>query len=117
VPVTGGSFAGPHLNGTVVSGADSILQRPDGVRELDARMSWLTDDSALLFVTYQGYRAKMAETPPPWLAEELADEFYHQITLRFETSAPRHDWLQWALIVAKGSLIQGGVTHRVFATQ
>ena len=61
VPVTGGSFAGPHLNGTVLGGSDSILRRSDEVRELDARMTWQTDDGALLYVTYRGYRAKMPD--------------------------------------------------------
>jgi hypothetical protein len=117
VPVRGGSFAGTYLRGTVLAGSDAILQRPDGVRELDARMTWQTDDGALLYVTYQGYRAKLPEAPPPWLAEELADEYYHVIILHFETSAPQYDWLQWAHVIGKGSLMQGGVTYHVSATR
>ena len=91
VPVTGGSFAGPHLNGIVLAGSDTILRRSDEVSELDARMTWQTHDGALLYVTYRGYRAKMPderpEAPPPWLTEEPAEEYYHLITLRLETSA------------------------------
>jgi hypothetical protein len=94
VPVTGGSFTGPHLNGTALAGSDTILQRPDGVWELDARMIWRTDDGGLLYVTYQGYRTVIPETSPHWLVEESSDEFYHLIALRFETSAPQYDWLQ-----------------------
>src|SRR5215470_704018 len=39
VPVSGGSFAGPGLKGTIVApGGDWIVQRPDGSRVLDVRI-------------------------------------------------------------------------------
>lgn len=69
VPVTGGAFAGPHLQGKVLAGGDWVLARPDGVRELDGRVTWQTEDSALLYVTYRCAPATWhitCSTSPPW---------------------------------------------------
>ncbi|HEV8192754.1 MAG TPA: DUF3237 domain-containing protein [Ktedonobacterales bacterium] len=89
VPITGGTFAGPHLSGKVLTGGDWLLERSDGVRQLDARVTWQTDDGALLYVTYQGYRVKRQEALPPWLAGERVspETYYHMFTVRFETRA------------------------------
>ncbi|HEY7094826.1 MAG TPA: DUF3237 family protein [Ktedonobacterales bacterium] len=57
------------------------------------------------------------EASPPWLTEEPVEMYYHLIALHFETSATHYAWLQWVLIIGKGSLMQGGVTYHVFAVQ
>ena len=65
VPVTGGSFEGPHLKGTVLSGGgDWVVVRPDGVAELDVRQTLQTDDGALVYVTYRGYLSRFLEVVP-----------------------------------------------------
>jgi hypothetical protein len=117
VPITGGSFAGPHLKGTVLAGGDRILERPDGVRELNVRATWQTEDGALLYVTYRGYRAKMSEVLPRWMTgEQIPPEAYdHMVTLNFETSAAQYAWLQRVVVIGQGRLIQGGVSYRIFA--
>lgn len=51
VPITGGSFAGPRLRGTVLAGgADRQLLRADGIRELDAFYEMRVDDGTVLTV-------------------------------------------------------------------
>lgn len=51
VPITGGTFEGPRLRGTVVAGGiDRQLVRPDGVRLLDAFYEMKTDDGAYLTI-------------------------------------------------------------------
>jgi Protein of unknown function (DUF3237) len=52
VPVKGGRFEGPRLSGDVVpmSGADWSRIRSDGSGALDVRMSFRTDDGALIYV-------------------------------------------------------------------
>src|SRR5258708_15826639 len=49
-PLSGGSFEGPRLRGTVLPGgsADWLLLRSDGVLELDLRATLRTDDGALV---------------------------------------------------------------------
>jgi hypothetical protein len=119
VPVTGGSFAGPRLQGQVLAGGDWILARPDGVRELDGRVTWQTEDGALLYVTYRGYRTRVSEGLPSWLAGEHSapSEYYHMVTLHFETSAVQYAWLQQVVVIGKGALMQGGVSYHLFAVR
>jgi Protein of unknown function (DUF3237) len=51
VPILGGHFAGPRLQGRVLhGGADRQWLRPDGVRELDALYEMLADDGSLITV-------------------------------------------------------------------
>ena len=119
VPVTGGSFEGPRLTGKVLPGGDWVLRRPDGVSELDGRVTWQTEDGALLYVAYRGYRAKISPVLPRWMTGEPipVEEYYHMITLHFETSAAQYTWLQQAVVIGRGALIQGGVSYHVFAVR
>src|SRR3989441_11223088 len=57
VPVPGGDFEGPRLRGRVLpGGGDWLLLRPDGVLELDLRLTPETDDHALSYMTVPGLR-------------------------------------------------------------
>jgi hypothetical protein len=120
VPVTGGSFEGPRLNGKVLAGGgDWILVRPDGVGELDVRITLQTDDDALIYVTYRGYLTRILELVPRWMQGEQIphDEYYFMTTPYFETSATQYAWLQQVVTIGRGSLIQGGVSYQVFAVR
>jgi len=120
VPVTGGSFEGPRLKGKVLpGGADWLLVRPDGVGEIDVRATLQTDDGALIYVAYRGYLTKVAELLPRWAAGEQIphEEYYLVATPYFETSAAQYAWLQQVVVIAMGSLIQGGVSYQVFAVR
>ena len=57
-PIGGGVFEGPRLRGTVLPGgsADWLLLRPDGVLELDLRLTLETDDGALISMKSFGVR-------------------------------------------------------------
>ncbi|GAB3472354.1 hypothetical protein GCM10027321_45270 [Massilia terrae] len=51
VPITGGTFEGPGLRGTVLpGGADRQLVRKDGARQLDALYEMKTDDGVILTI-------------------------------------------------------------------
>ena len=51
VPITGGTFAGPRMRGTVMpGGADRQLVRHDGARVLNALYELKTDDGAVITV-------------------------------------------------------------------
>jgi hypothetical protein len=80
VPITGGTFAGPRLRGTVLAGgADRQLVRKDGVTRLDALYEMRTDDGAV--ITVQN-RVTIDRPPgqPPYLfstVEAIAPEGPH----------------------------------------
>ena len=58
VPLTGGTFAGPELNGNLLPGvsADWQILLPDGTALGDIRYTLQTDDGALLYVQSRGVR-------------------------------------------------------------
>src|SRR5260221_5496888 len=65
-PLSGGSFEGPRLRGTVLPGgsADWLLLRADGVLELDLRATLPTDDGALVSMR----SVRLRHRPPPVIA-------------------------------------------------
>jgi uncharacterized protein DUF3237 len=53
--VTGGRFSGPKLRGTVQpGGGDWLVERRDGTRILDVRITLKTDDGHLIYAHYPG---------------------------------------------------------------
>ena len=58
VPLAGGTFAGPELNGTLLPGASADWQivLPDGSALGDVRLTLKTDGGDLLYVRSQGVR-------------------------------------------------------------
>jgi hypothetical protein len=121
LPVREGSFEGPNLKGKVLAGGgDWALVRPDGVAELDVRISLQTDDGALIYMTYRGYLTRVADLLPRWAAGEHIphEEYYFMSTPYFETNAAKYAWLQQVVTIGRGSLIQGGgVSYQVFAVR
>src|ERR1700756_4389426 len=57
-PLLGGHFEGSRLRGTLLPGgsADWLLLRPDGVLEMDLRVTLQTDDGALILMKSFGLR-------------------------------------------------------------
>ena len=95
IPITGGTFEGPNLKGTILNGgADYQLVSEDGSRtELEAIYSIRTDDGISIHVRNNGivYNGKDAEGKP---------SFYFKAAPRFEAPAnSRYGWLHNALFV------------------
>ena len=103
VAITGGTFEGPRLRGTVVpGGADWQIVRADGVLDIDARYALRTDAGALIRVVSQGYR----HGPPEVLAalgrgEDVPPQkYFFRTVMRFETGAADLQWLNRTIAVA-----------------
>jgi len=98
VPVTGGDFEGPRLRGKVLpGGGDWLLLRPDGVLELDLRITLETDDQALIYMTFQGLRHGS----------------YFRTLPRFETSTEVYAFLNRIVSVGVGEARPDGAVHRI----
>jgi hypothetical protein len=98
VPVTGGEFEGPRLRGKVLpGGGDWLLLRPDGVLELDLRITLETDDHALIYMTFQGLRHGS----------------YFRTLPRFETSSEAYAFLNRIVSVGVGEARPDGAVHRI----
>ncbi len=105
VAVSGGTFEGPKLKGTIVpnSGCDWVTRRADGSLRLDVRITLQTDDGAAIYMAYNGIGkpqdgGNVLRTAP-----------------LFETGDERYDWLNSVQAVATGASGQGSVTYDVYA--
>ncbi len=112
IPITGGSFEGPAIKGTIVpGGADWQIIRADGVAELEARYTLHTHDGALIYVVNKGYRHGPAEVMQRLAKGEAVDpeEYYFRTTPVFETSVARYNWLTKHIFIASGDRKPGSV--------
>ena len=104
VPVSGGTFAGPRLKGTVIPpGGDWIVQRPDGSRILDVRILLQTDDGQKIYMSWRG----IAYTPP-------GGALYARILPVFETTAPKYAWLNNVVAVGVYRPELGKIAYRIY---
>jgi hypothetical protein len=100
-PIIGGSFDGDRLSGKVLSGGDDwVLQRSDGVMELDLRVTLETSDGALIHMTFEGIRDDQAPKEP-----------YFRTLSRFETAHPKYAFLNRLLAVGRGEISPDGPVH------
>ena len=103
IPITGGSFLGPRLSGTILpGGADWQLERNDGITEVDALYSMRCDDGTVIVVHNVGLIAD--------------DGQYMRTTPRFDAPLGPHDWLNQSLFVGSISIAPepNAVIIRVF---
>jgi hypothetical protein len=116
VPVTGGDFEGPRLRGKVLpGGGDWLLLRPDGVLELDLRITLETEDHALIYMKFQGLR----HGPPDVIAAlgrgEVVDpaRYYFRTLPSFEASTDKYAFLNRIITVGLGEARPDGAVHRI----
>lgn len=99
-----GTIAGRRIRGRVLhaSGGDWLLLRPDGVVQLDVRITIKTDDEALIYMRYEGIAA--GDVLPRVLGGEAVDpaDYYFRTTPYFETSAEKYAWLNKIVAVGVG---------------
>src|SRR6267378_6575296 len=74
VRVNGGTFEGPRLRGTVLpGGGDWLVERQDGVRALDVRITLRTDDGQLIYAHYPGLFHSSPDVAQRFTQGELVD--------------------------------------------
>ncbi len=104
VAVSGGTFEGPRLKGTVIGPAgDWIVQRDDGSRLLDVRALLQTDDGQRVYVMWRG----IAYTPP-------GGTLHARILPMFETGAAKYAWLNNVVAVGLYRPTAGKILYRVY---
>ncbi|WP_373086183.1 DUF3237 domain-containing protein [Sneathiella sp.] len=115
--VTGGTVAGPLLQGNIQpGGGDWLLLRSDEVMQLDVRLTIKANDGGLIYVTYRGLRHGPKEVMDKMAAGEAIDPnlYYFRVSPLFETAAASHDWLNRHLFIATGERNPAGPTYRVY---
>lgn len=118
--VTGGSFEGPRLKGTIVpSGADWFIINPAlGLINIDVRATLQTHDGANIFATYNGRIAvapeKFAELFDSSKGPPDPSTYYFRTAPTFETGSEKYLWINSIQAVGIGEIIEGGVRYDIY---
>jgi uncharacterized protein DUF3237 len=105
IPITGGSFEGPNIKGTIIAGGyDFQLLRNDNVMEIDARYVLQTDDGALITIMNRGLRHADKEVMQQMAngIEVSPSLYYFRSIPQFETGSEKYDWLNRSVFIANG---------------
>jgi hypothetical protein len=118
VPLIGGTFAGPELNGTLLPGASADWQilLPDGTALGDIRVTLQTDHGDLLYLRSQGVRHGSAEVLARLSrGEEVeASEYVFRTSTQIETAASDFDWLNKGVFISVAGRQPEGVIYEVY---
>jgi muconolactone delta-isomerase len=118
VPLTGGVFAGPELNGKLLPGASADWQivLADGTTLGDLRYTLQTDAGALIYVQSRGVRHGPAEVLARLGRGEDVDaaEYMFRTAMRIESAAPELDWLNKGVFVSVGGRRPRGVIYETY---
>lgn len=115
-PVTGGTFSGERLRGTVQPGADWVINRPDGVMLIDVRLVLLTDDGVPIYLTYQGRFLAAPEAMERFGRGALLEpgEYSLAIAAKLECGDVRYAWLNDVVCAGTGTQLATGPIYELF---
>lgn len=100
VTVTGGTVAGPRVNGTLYAGGgDCVTMRKDGTGQVDVRVTVKTDDGVTIHMEYKG----------------IVENWTVKAAPQFQTSGEKYGWLNNVQGVAIGDAKIGEVSYEVYA--
>jgi len=121
VPLTGGAFTGPEINGKLLPGASADWQivLPDGTALGDIRYTLQTDTGELLYVQSRGVRHGSAEVLARLArgADVDASEYTFRTSTQIETAAPRLDWLNKGIFISVGGRQATGVIYETYLVE
>jgi len=118
VPLTGGTFAGSELNGTLLPGvsADWQIVLPDGTALGDIRLTLRTDRGDLLYVRSRGVRHGSSEVLARLSRGEEVDpsEYVFRTSTQIETAVPEFEWLNKGVFISVGGRQVEGAIYEVY---
>ena len=118
VPLTGGTFTGPELNGKLLPGssADWQIVLPNGTALGDVRYTLQTDDGDLLYVQSRGVRHGSADVLERLARGEDVDasEYTFRTSTQIETAAPGLEWLNKGIFISVGGRKPGAVIYETY---
>jgi hypothetical protein len=118
VPLTGGTFTGPQLNGKLLPGASADWQilLSDGTALGDIRYTLQTDGGDLLYVQSRSVRHGSAEVLARLGRGEDVDagEYTFRTSTQIETAAPDLDWLNKGVFISVGGRQAAGVIYETY---
>jgi muconolactone delta-isomerase len=121
VPLTGGTFTGPRLRGTLLPGASADWQTglPDGTAIGDIRYALQTDGGDVLSVQSRSVRHGSAAVLARLARGEDVDagQYTFRASTQIETAAPELDWLNKGVFVSVGGRRPTGVVYETYLVE
>src|SRR4051794_21408691 len=121
VPLTGGTFTGPGLNGKLLPGASADWQTvlADGTAVADVRYTLQTDGGDVLYVQSRGTRHGSTEVLARLARGEDVDasEYMFRTSTQIKTAAAELDWLNKGVFVSVGGRQPNGVAYETYLVQ
>jgi hypothetical protein len=117
--IKGGSFSGPKIAGEVLpGGADWLLVRADGAREIDVRVTLRADDGHLIYAISRGIFDVSPAVFERILQGEAVDpaQYYFRTTPLFETASEKYGWLNRIVAVSIGRQAAPAVVQQTIYT-
>jgi hypothetical protein len=118
VPLTGGTFSGPDISGTLISGASADWQTvlDDGTALGDIRYTLQTEASELLYVQSRSIRHGPAEVLARLARGEEVDpaDYTFRAATQIATAVPALDWINKGVFISVGGRSAGGVAYATY---
>jgi len=118
VPLTGGTFSGPELDGKLLPGASADWQivLADGTALGDIRYTLQTDNGALLYVQSRGVRHGSPEVLERLRRGEDVDasEYTFRTSTQIETASRELAWLNKGVFIGVGGRHAGHVVYETY---
>jgi hypothetical protein len=121
VPLTGGTFRGPEITGTLLPGASADWQiiLPDGTALGDIRYVLQTEGGDLLYVQSRSIRHGSAAVLARLGRGEDVDaaEYTFRTSTQIETAAPDLDWMNKGIFISVAGRQAAGVIYETYLVQ
>jgi hypothetical protein len=121
VPLTGGIFTGPTINGRLLPGASADWQTllPDGTALGDIRYTLQTDVGDVLYVRSRSVRHGSAEVLARLARGDDVDasEYTFRTATQIETATAELDWMNKGVFVSVGGRQPSGVIYETYLVQ
>ena len=117
IPITGGKFTGPRLNGKILNnGADWQMVSANGLAYLDTRYALETNDGALIYIQTRGFRYGPADVMAEVAKGNPVDpnKYYFRVYIQFETGSAGYGWLNRAIGIGAGMRLRNAVVYDAY---
>lgn len=110
--ITNGWIDGDRLKGRILTGMDYGIRRPDDTHVPNIGLVCETHDGDQFLTSYTGLIEPLTEVHKALRGEPHDPDIINwKCFMTFQTSATTIDWLNRTQVVARGSVVEGGIHY------